>query len=57
VKPEHIVPLHYGRDTGGRLDFLGEELRPLDEDSIRAAARFFRAAGIKRTRSSGRAYK
>ena len=46
VKPERIVPLHYVREIGGRLNFLGEELRPLDEDSVRAAARFFRAAGI-----------
>ena len=41
VKPERIVPLRYVREVGGRLNFLGEELRPLDEDSIRAAARFF----------------
>ena len=46
VKPERIVPLHYVREIGGRLNFLGEELRSLDENSIRAAARFFRAAGI-----------
>ena len=46
VKPERIVPLHYVREIGGRLNFLGEELRPLDEDSVRAAARFFRTAGI-----------
>src|SRR5277367_2885880 len=46
VKPERIVPLRYVREAGGRLNFLGEELRPLDEQSIRAAARFFREAGI-----------
>src|SRR5271163_5175763 len=46
VKPERIVPLHYVREAGGRLNFLGEELRPLDEASIRAAARYFREAGI-----------
>ena len=46
VKPERIVPLRYVREIGGRLNFLGEELRPLDEDSVRAAARFFRDAGI-----------
>jgi N-methylhydantoinase A len=47
VKPERIVPLRYVREVGGRLDFLGNELRPLDEASVRAAARFFRAQGIK----------
>jgi N-methylhydantoinase A len=46
VKPERIVPLHYVREAGGRLNFLGEELRPLDEASVRAAARDFRDAGI-----------
>ena len=46
VKPERIVPLHYVREAGGRLNFRGEELRPLDEENIRAAARFFREAGI-----------
>jgi N-methylhydantoinase A len=43
VKPERIVPLRYVREVGGRLDFRGRELRPLEEDDIRAAARFFRA--------------
>ena len=47
VKPERIVPLRYVREVGGRLNFLGEELRPLDEASVRAAARFFRDAGIQ----------
>ena len=46
VKPERIVPLRYVREVGGRLDFLGTELWSLDEESVRAAARFFRAAGI-----------
>src|ERR1700726_1150141 len=46
VKPERIVPLRYVREVGGRLNFLGEELRPLDEETVRAAARFFRDAGI-----------
>ena len=32
VKPERIVPLRYVREVGGRLNFRGEELRPLDED-------------------------
>src|ERR1700726_215782 len=46
VKPERLVPLRYVREVGGRLDFLGAELRPLDETSVRAAARFFRAQRI-----------
>jgi N-methylhydantoinase A len=47
VKPERIVPLRYVREVGGRLDFRGRELRPLEDDGIRAAVRFFRAHGIK----------
>jgi N-methylhydantoinase A len=46
VKPERIVPLHFVREVGGRLDFRGEELRPLDVESVRAAARFFRSHGV-----------
>jgi N-methylhydantoinase A len=46
VKPERIVPLHFVREVGGRLNFRGEELRPLDEASARDAARFFRSHGI-----------
>jgi N-methylhydantoinase A len=46
VKPERIVPLCHVREVGGRLNFLGEELRPLDEGSVRAAARYFREQGI-----------
>jgi N-methylhydantoinase A len=47
VKPDRIVPLQFVREVGGRLNFRGHELRPLDEDSVRAAARFFRAQGIR----------
>lgn len=47
VKPERPVPLQLVREVGGRLNFRGEELRPLDEESARAAARFFRARGIR----------
>jgi N-methylhydantoinase A len=46
VKPERIVPLRHVREVGGRLDFRGAELRPLDEASVRDAARYFRDAGI-----------
>src|SRR5579862_8857729 len=46
VKPDRIVPLRYVCEVGGRLNFLGRELRPLDEASIRAAALFFRRQSI-----------
>jgi len=47
VKPERIVPLRHVREAGGRLNFLGKELRPLDEAGVRAAAQAFREQGIK----------
>ena len=47
VKPERLVPLHYVREAGGRMNFRGQELRPLDEESVRAAARFFRRQGVQ----------
>src|ERR1700722_17673488 len=46
VKPERIVPLRHVREIGGRLNFFGEEMRPLQENSIRAGALFFRQQGI-----------
>src|SRR6202023_3073042 len=47
VKPDRIVPLQFVREAGGRLDFRGHELRPLDEASVREAAKYFRAQGIR----------
>src|SRR5215213_3606628 len=47
VKPERIVPLRFVREVGGRLNFLGQELRPLDENDVRSAAEFFHTQGIK----------
>ena len=47
VKPERIVPLQFVREVGGRLNFRGEELRPLNEASVREVARYFRRRGIK----------
>src|SRR6476469_6610522 len=47
VKPERLVPLRYVREVGGRLNFRGRELRTLNEQDVRAAARFFREPGIK----------
>jgi N-methylhydantoinase A len=47
VKPERIVPLRLVREVGGRLNHKGEELRPLDEAGVRAAAAFFRRQGVR----------
>ena len=46
VKPPRIVPADLVRTVRGRLDHHGHEVRPFDEDDARAAARFFRDAGI-----------
>src|SRR5580693_6644822 len=46
VKPDRIVPLRYVCEVGGRLNFLGQELRALDEEAARDAARCFRQQGI-----------
>ncbi len=47
VKPDRLVPLQFVREVGGRLDFRGNEMRPLDEESVRATARYFKAHGIR----------
>jgi N-methylhydantoinase A len=47
VKPERIVPLRFVCEVGGRLNYQGDELRPLDEASVRAAAQFFRRHGVR----------
>jgi N-methylhydantoinase A len=47
VKPDRIVPLQFVREVGGRLDFQGRQLRPLDEASVRDAARYFRTQCIR----------
>ncbi|MCK9916502.1 hydantoinase/oxoprolinase family protein [Microbacteriaceae bacterium K1510] len=47
VKPDRLVPLQFVREVGGRLTFKGEELRPLDEDSVREAARFFKRQRVE----------
>ena len=46
VKPERIVPLHRVHEIGERLNFEGAVLKPLDEDSVRAAARNLKQQGI-----------
>ena len=47
VKPERPVPLELIREVGGRLNFKGEQLRPLDENDVREAARFFKHKNIR----------
>src|SRR5712672_1235338 len=47
VKPDRIVPLQFVREVTGRLDFRGHELSPLDEATVREAARYFRTQGIR----------
>jgi len=46
VKPDRIVPRDRVKGVGGRLDFTGAEVRPFDEESARAAARWFRDQDI-----------
>ncbi|OIJ63872.1 hydantoinase/oxoprolinase family protein [Streptomyces mangrovisoli] len=45
-KPVPLVERYATAEAGGRLDWRGEELRPLDEDAVRAAARRVRAEGF-----------
>jgi N-methylhydantoinase A len=47
VKPDRIVPRELVKTVGGRLDFTGAELRPLDEDGTREIARWFRDQGVE----------
>ena len=46
IKPPRVVPLELVREVGGRLDFRGNEITPLDEERVRAIARDYRAMGI-----------
>jgi N-methylhydantoinase A len=46
VKPPRIVPVHRVRTVGGRLDHLGREVRPFDEEQAAEVARWFRERGI-----------
>ncbi|GLW96723.1 hydantoinase/oxoprolinase family protein [Microtetraspora sp. NBRC 16547] len=46
VKPPRIVPVHRVKTVGGRLDHLGREVRPFDEDEAVAAARWFKEHGV-----------
>jgi len=47
VKPDRIVPLRFVREVQGRFNFKGQELRPLDEESVRQTIEFFREQNIR----------
>lgn len=47
IKPTRVVPLELVREAEGRLNYRGEELRPLDEQQIRLVAREYRDLGVK----------
>ena len=46
VKPERIVPVHRVFEIDERLDFKGEIVRELDEDSVRETARLLKKFGL-----------
>ncbi len=45
-KPIAIAPQSLTREIGGRIDFAGAELEPLDEAAVRRAAVELKAAGV-----------
>jgi N-methylhydantoinase A len=45
-KPIPIAPQSLTREVGGRIDYSGAELEPLDEDAVRDAAAALKAAGV-----------
>ena len=45
-KPVPIAPQDLTREIGGRIDYTGAELEPLDEDAIRKAAAELKAAVV-----------
>jgi len=47
VKPDRIVPLQLVMEVSERLNFRGEVLKPLDEESVRKVARFYKREGVK----------
>ncbi len=46
VKPPRIVTADAVRTVGGRIDFQGNQIRPFDEKTAVAAARWFKSRGI-----------
>jgi N-methylhydantoinase A len=47
VKPARPVPGQCIYEAGGRMDYLGNQIEPLDEEMVRAAAQAIRARGIE----------
>src|SRR5580658_9301395 len=45
-KPPPIAPQDLTREIGGRIDYAGAVLEPLDEDAVRGAAAELKAAGV-----------
>ncbi len=45
-KPTPIAPQSLTREIGGRIDYTGAELEPLDEDAVRKAAAELKDAGV-----------
>jgi N-methylhydantoinase A len=45
-KPLPIAPQSLTREIGGRIDYRGAELEPLDEDAVREAAAALQAKGV-----------
>jgi N-methylhydantoinase A len=46
-KPQPIAPQSLTREIGGRIDYTGAVLEPLDEDAVRKAAAELKAAGVR----------
>ena len=46
-KPRPIAPQSLTREIGGRVDYTGAVLEPLDEDAVRKAAAELKAAGVR----------
>jgi N-methylhydantoinase A len=47
VKPDRLVPLDLVTEVTERLNFRGEVLTALDDESVRKVARFYRRTGVK----------
>jgi len=45
-KPAPIAPQNHTREIGGRMDYAGAELEPLDEQAVRKAAAELKEAGV-----------
>jgi N-methylhydantoinase A len=45
-KPVPIAPQSFTREIGGRIDYTGAVLEPLDEEAVRRAAAELKAAGV-----------